>query len=145
MLGQLELAKAEEARRADIMARLAVAKAAKAAGEAGGGGGGGGGGAGGATPASPKKGAGKDGAVSKKKSKQLMDRLEAFDGGQAAESHHLIDAPPAFQPIACKPLLFDIAHNHLDFPDFAALTGERKKAGGQPGSKTWLGWMTGKK
>lgn len=84
--------------------------------------------------------------VAKPLSKTLKERLSTYDAGDPAEQHKLVDFPPAFKPVACKPLLFDIASNLLEFPDLSAKAGVKSKKGkdGDAGGGVF-GWFTGKK
>lgn len=75
-------------------------------------------------------------------SKTLQERLHEFDAGDPGDHHKLIDFPPALRPIACKPLLFDIALNNIEFPDLDEKAGKKGKSGEGGG---WLGWLSGKK
>ena len=43
------------------------------------------------------------------------------------------DIPPAFVPIPCKPLFFDIAGNYLEYPDIDERAGIEKKVRKAPG------------
>ena len=55
---------------------------------------------------------------------------------EAANPEHLVDFPPKFESVPCKPLLFDIARNFITMPDL----GERaQKKGG--GSSTWGSYL----
>mmetsp|Transcript_77232 Transcript_77232/g.222169 ORF Transcript_77232/g.222169 Transcript_77232/m.222169 type:complete len:185 (-) Transcript_77232:87-641(-) len=69
----------------------------------------------------------------------LQQRLAAYDAGKVGDSFKLAEVPPGFRPIQCKPLLFDVAHNYLDFPDFDEKAGvvQEKKGGGL------FGWFRG--
>ena len=70
----------------------------------------------------------------------LQLRLSAYEAGRDGTSFKLADVPPGFQPIQCKPLLFDVAHNYLEFPNFDEKAGliQEKKGGGL------FGWFRGK-
>jgi len=51
--------------------------------------------------------------------------------------------PPAFQPVPCKPLFFDLALNHVTFPSLEAKLGQRagqQKAGISGFISNWWGW-----
>ncbi|UJR35497.1 hypothetical protein I4U23_028251 [Adineta vaga] len=51
--------------------------------------------------------------------KPLIDRLETyFEDSSLTNKNRLnvVSLPPPFQPIPCKPVLFDLALNHLTFP-----------------------------
>ena len=47
----------------------------------------------------------------------VQQRLKMYDAGREGDAFRLADVPPSFQPIQCKPLLFDVAHNFLAFPN----------------------------
>eukprot|EP01116_Phalansterium_solitarium_P022203 TRINITY_DN7247_c0_g1_i1.p1 TRINITY_DN7247_c0_g1~~TRINITY_DN7247_c0_g1_i1.p1 ORF type:complete len:610 (-),score=207.66 TRINITY_DN7247_c0_g1_i1:357-2186(-) len=53
----------------------------------------------------------------------LLQHLDEFDA-RFARSGELIAFPPDFEPVKCKPLLFDLAGTEIAFPDIEA----RKKA-----------------
>lgn len=46
----------------------------------------------------------------------LAQRLSVYDDSAAA-AKRLSDVPPALEPIACKPLFFDLALSDVQFPD----------------------------
>jgi hypothetical protein len=64
------------------------------------------------------------------------------------------DIPPAFVPIPCKPIFFDIANNYIDYPDLderagiakvrkAAPASEAASAGGLAGvAQNIFGWFS---
>merc|ERR1712203_68420 len=58
---------------------------------------------------------------------------------------NLVNFPPEFSPIPCKPLFFDIALNHVEFPSLDdKLVTEDSKAGAG-GLSGWIwGWGWGK-
>ncbi|XP_078701093.1 signal recognition particle subunit SRP68-like isoform X2 [Branchiostoma floridae x Branchiostoma belcheri] len=43
---------------------------------------------------------------------------------------NMVTFPPNFQPIPCKPLFFDLALNHVEFPSLQDRLAEQKKGGG---------------
>merc|ERR1712146_264071 len=49
----------------------------------------------------------------------LADDLQAFDDSDAALERPLVALPPQMQPIRCKPLVFDLAIDHLQYPSLA--------------------------
>ena len=81
----------------------------------------------------------------------LIDRLDFYheDPNLAKGKGILAKFPPAFQPIPCKPLYFDLAREHLEFPNLESKLKSGAKAGdasgaGQGGSSGWLGgWLGG--
>merc|ERR1712223_971815 len=60
----------------------------------------------------------------------LVDRLDEYyeDPNLTSGKPNLYPFPPSFQPIPCKPLFFDLAREHVEFPDL------EKKVGGGPGA-----------
>jgi signal recognition particle subunit SRP68 len=52
-------------------------------------------------------------------SKILLQSLNTYDKSFLSDKK-LIDLPPDFEPIGCKPLLFDLAFNSLTFPNLEA-------------------------
>jgi len=49
--------------------------------------------------------------------KPLLDRLDSFEAGRPEQFHSLVSLPPDYEAVACKPILFDLAFNTLQFPD----------------------------
>eukprot|EP00823_Brevimastigomonas_motovehiculus_P001122 TRINITY_DN11655_c0_g1_i1.p1 TRINITY_DN11655_c0_g1~~TRINITY_DN11655_c0_g1_i1.p1 ORF type:complete len:497 (-),score=168.96 TRINITY_DN11655_c0_g1_i1:86-1576(-) len=49
----------------------------------------------------------------------LMDRLSAYDAGNSAAHHNLVTFPPDYQTVPCKPIMFDLALNGIQFPSIA--------------------------
>ncbi|XP_063052338.1 signal recognition particle subunit SRP68 isoform X1 [Engraulis encrasicolus] len=66
-----------------------------------------------------------------KDGKPLCDRLEAFrlDPSLVGKQPHLVEFPPDFQPIPCKPLFFDLALNHVAFPPLDDKVEQKGKGG----------------
>jgi len=61
---------------------------------------------------------------------------------KAGGKPNLADFPPPFQPIPCKPLYFDVAREHIDFPDLSAKLGQGREDGGAGQKQGWLGgWL----
>merc|ERR1712029_1222246 len=60
----------------------------------------------------------------------LLDRLDSYyeDPELTTGKPNLVPFPPAFESIPCKPLFFDLAREHVEFPDL------EKKVGGGPGA-----------
>lgn len=76
----------------------------------------------------------------------LSRRLDVYhqDKAMAEKKPNLAEFPPPFQPIPCKPLYFDVAREHIDFPDLSAKLNQGGQDG-QGGQKQgwlggWLGW-----
>jgi signal recognition particle subunit SRP68 len=51
--------------------------------------------------------------------KSLLERQDEFNGGTAKSNFDIVRLPPDFQAVPCKPILFDIAFNELEFPDIS--------------------------
>eukprot|EP00316_Scyphosphaera_apsteinii_P020145 CAMPEP_0119310656 /NCGR_PEP_ID=MMETSP1333-20130426/19693_1 /TAXON_ID=418940 /ORGANISM="Scyphosphaera apsteinii, Strain RCC1455" /LENGTH=639 /DNA_ID=CAMNT_0007314875 /DNA_START=35 /DNA_END=1954 /DNA_ORIENTATION=- len=66
----------------------------------------------------------------------LLQRLDHFT---AADPEHIIAFPPMLATVPCKPLLFDIARNQIQFPDLSARLNKTKRTGGG-----WGSWFTGR-
>lgn len=52
-------------------------------------------------------------------SQALIDRLDTYFEDSSVTNKNrlnLVTLPPPFKPIPCKPVLFDLALNHLTFP-----------------------------
>lgn len=50
----------------------------------------------------------------------MIDRENEYheDSSLTTKSPNVIKLPLSFEPIACKPLFFDLALNHLDLPSY---------------------------
>ncbi|KAM7394025.1 hypothetical protein PAMP_020852 [Pampus punctatissimus] len=61
----------------------------------------------------------------------LCNRLETFrlDPGLVGKQPNLVQFPPDFQPIPCKPLFFDLALNHVAFPPLDDKVEQKGKGG----------------
>uniref|UniRef100_A0A3P8RTF7 Signal recognition particle subunit SRP68 n=1 Tax=Amphiprion percula TaxID=161767 RepID=A0A3P8RTF7_AMPPE len=61
----------------------------------------------------------------------LSDRLETFrlDPTLVGKQPNLVQFPPDFQPIPCKPLFFDLALNHVAFPPLDDKVEQKGKGG----------------
>eukprot|EP00039_Didymoeca_costata_P019492 m.337748 g.337748 ORF g.337748 m.337748 type:complete len:607 (-) comp18223_c0_seq1:172-1992(-) len=55
------------------------------------------------------------------KTASLVQQLDQFDAGYATnlQKSNLVEFPPEFEPVPCKPLFFDLAGNHIKFPSLA--------------------------
>jgi len=51
--------------------------------------------------------------------KTLLERLDTFDDGDATSQFQLVEFPPNFLPVPCKPILFDLAYNFIEFQPIA--------------------------
>ena len=81
------------------------------------------------------------------KSVPLVERLDQYyeDSDMLRGKPNLVNFPPEFSPIPCKPLFFDIALNHVEFPslDDKLVTEDSKAAAG--GLSGWIWGWGGKK
>ncbi|XP_010887720.1 signal recognition particle subunit SRP68 isoform X1 [Esox lucius] len=61
----------------------------------------------------------------------LCERLETFhlDPALVGKQPNLVQFPPDFQPIPCKPLFFDLALNHVAFPPLDDKVEQKGKGG----------------
>lgn len=78
--------------------------------------------------------------------KPLLERLDTYyeDPNLTNGKPNLAQFPPNFHPIPCKPLFFDLAREHISFPDLQ----EKMKKPGQEekqDSSNWWGWAWGAK
>ena len=49
----------------------------------------------------------------------LLDRLDEWAPVQPGALANLIQIPPTLQPIPCKPVVYDLAFNHIMMPDLS--------------------------
>jgi len=49
-------------------------------------------------------------------SRTLLERMNKFDAGDASSHYRLVDFPPNFQAVPCRPQMFDLASSALSFP-----------------------------
>jgi signal recognition particle subunit SRP68 len=59
---------------------------------------------------------------------------------ECADPEHLVDFPPKFESVPCKPLLFDIARNFISMPDLAERAEQKKGASWSSWGKSALGF-----
>lgn len=88
--------------------------------------------------------------VKKRKKRQFptfLDRLDKFEAGSIEGYRELVKLPPDFHAVPCKPLLFDVAFNEMEFPDLtertktdAEKTAEAATAGSETGGGLF-GWF----
>jgi signal recognition particle subunit SRP68 len=86
----------------------------------------------------------------KKQTTQLPPLIDRMDDTSAApDLRNLVDFPPHFVPVPCKPLFFDLASGHIEYPmEALAARGRRQAEDGKAaaGISGWLGgWFGGKK
>ena len=82
------------------------------------------------------------------KSVPLVDRLDQYyeDPDMLKGKPNLVNFPPDFSPIPCKPLFYDIALYHVEYPDLDHKLGSEAAGGKAGGLSGWLGgWGWGKK
>ena len=65
----------------------------------------------------------------------LLERRDEFD---RPNPEALISFPPNLETVPCKPLLFDIARNAIQYPDIKSRAQAVKRGGG------WGSWLTGR-
>ncbi|KAF9341572.1 signal recognition particle subunit srp68 [Linnemannia elongata] len=81
----------------------------------------------------------------------LIKRLDSYPTSITSKANptvpHLVDFPPALQPIPAKPLFFDIAFNHMDYNHdaLAARAGRPKAAQSESSGGGWFGSIWGRK
>jgi len=78
----------------------------------------------------------------------LIDRLDQYyeDTEMLKGKPNLVNFPPEFSPIPCKPLFYDIALYHVEFPSLDSKLKTEGGAGQGGGLGGWLGgWGWGKK
>mmetsp|Transcript_4852 Transcript_4852/g.11423 ORF Transcript_4852/g.11423 Transcript_4852/m.11423 type:complete len:372 (-) Transcript_4852:319-1434(-) len=51
-------------------------------------------------------------------------------GGEERALYRVAAVPPALEPVPCRPLVFDLAHNFLDFPNLDEKAGAKSETGG---------------
>ena len=71
-------------------------------------------------PATPTGGQRRDNA--------LLKRPNEFDAS-AADTKQVVEFPPSFQQISCKPLVFDLTLDTIEFPDLDKRVASTKKGG----------------
>ncbi|CAB4064511.1 SRP68 [Lepeophtheirus salmonis] len=74
----------------------------------------------------------------------LIERLDHYYDDPSLTSGHpnLINFPPEYQSIPCKPLFFDLALDHVTFPSFDSKFGQTGDGSGQKAG--WFGgWLGG--
>ena len=77
----------------------------------------------------------------------LIDRLDDYyeDPNLVTGKPNLYPFPPSFEPIPCKPLFFDLAREHVEFPSLEKkISTPGTAASPQGASGGWLGgWLGG--
>eukprot|EP00049_Salpingoeca_infusionum_P005625 m.94359 g.94359 ORF g.94359 m.94359 type:complete len:579 (-) comp13023_c0_seq1:23488-25224(-) len=59
----------------------------------------------------------------------LVQDLDSMDSSSQVLRRDIVTFPPNFQPLHTKPLFFDVAANHLAFPDVSSRTQPQKASG----------------
>ncbi|KAF9933910.1 signal recognition particle subunit srp68 [Linnemannia zychae] len=81
----------------------------------------------------------------------LIKRLDSYPASITSKAHptvpHLVDFPPALQPIPAKPLFFDIAFNHMEYnlDALAERAGRPKASQNESSGGGWFGSIWGRK
>ncbi|KAK7112430.1 signal recognition particle subunit SRP68-like [Littorina saxatilis] len=79
--------------------------------------------------------------------KPLQERLDDYveDKTLVGKKPFVAPFPPDFEPIPCRPLFFDLALNHVDFPSLDDKLEQTQKKAGAGGGLTGLvkGWLWG--
>ncbi|KAL3658051.1 hypothetical protein V7S43_016895 [Phytophthora oleae] len=89
----------------------------------------------------------KDKKRKKRQVSALVDRQGEFEAGSIEGHRELVKLPPEFRAVPCKPLLFDMAFNELEFPDLTERTKtEEEKAAeaaatGKESGGGFFGWF----
>eukprot|EP01135_Chromosphaera_perkinsii_P010268 Nk52_evm10s2085 gene=Nk52_evmTU10s2085 len=83
-----------------------------------------------------------DGDAQNLEGKALYDRLDSYHVGSSlfSKNPNLVSFPPEFESLACKPLFFDVAFDHIEFPALEAKTEEKKGISGFV--KNLWGWSS---
>ena len=71
----------------------------------------------------------------------LDERFDDYleDSSLVTKKVSLTRFPPEFEPVASKPLFFNLALSHVEFPDLEDKVEQKKQAGGISGFvKGWL-------
>lgn len=82
------------------------------------------------------------------KSVPLVERLDQYyeDPEVAKGSPNLVNFPPQFSSIPCKPLFYDVALYHVEFPSLEHKLDKADQANASGGLTGWLGgWGWGAK
>jgi signal recognition particle subunit SRP68 len=58
----------------------------------------------------------------------LLSRVDSFSVGPASAHFAITDWPPAYAAVPCKPVLFDLAFNAVEYPDISTGGKEKGKA-----------------
>ena len=74
----------------------------------------------------------------------MNERLDVYqeETSSSLKKPNLVNFPPNFEPVPCKPLFFDLALNHVEMPDLEERVEKKKEPGGITGFVK--GWLWGK-
>eukprot|EP00118_Oscarella_pearsei_P017162 m.169314 g.169314 ORF g.169314 m.169314 type:complete len:591 (+) comp38984_c0_seq2:48-1820(+) len=88
----------------------------------------------------------KMGAVAVTETKPLLDRLNDYheDPRLLTNKPNIVPFPPDFEPVPCKPLFFDLALNHMEFPSLEDRVEKKPSGGGITGFVKGLFWGSSK-
>ena len=77
----------------------------------------------------------------------LIDRMDDYyeDPELTKGKPNLVPFPPAFEPLPCKPLFFDVAREHVAFPDLESKVSNPSGSTTQNTGGWFSGWGWGKK
>ena len=78
----------------------------------------------------------------------LVQRLDQYyeDPDLIKGKPNLVNFPPEFSPIPCKPLFYDVALYHVEMPSLDHKLGSTESGASSGGLGGWLGgWGWGKK
>ena len=70
----------------------------------------------------------------------LSERMDQFMLTPPSQKVTLAPLPPDYRPIACKPLFFDLALNHIEFPSLENKMEKKAAGGGLTGFMKGLLW-----
>lgn len=76
----------------------------------------------------------------------LEDRLDEYiqEKGLSSKKPNLTRFPPSFEPVPCRPLFFDLALNHVEFPSLENRLEQQKKSAAGGGLTGMVkGWLWG--
>ncbi|KAK1929138.1 Signal recognition particle subunit SRP68 [Phytophthora citrophthora] len=90
----------------------------------------------------------KDKKRKKRQVSALVDRQGEFEAGSIEGHRELVKLPPEFRAVPCKPLLFDMAFNELEFPDLTERTKTEEEKAAEAAATTsnetgggFFGWF----
>jgi len=76
----------------------------------------------------------------------LVDRLDTYYEPESTSDMVVTSSfPPSFQPVAMKPVFYDLAFDSISYPSLEDKISSPKKPGVTGGFTSWLGWNWNKK